>query len=78
MLAIMKLVSYIQSHECQTLHIGGGQEHSLRSGTENLEAIIDLDKAANIAQIELEDQFNHMNKLHVKALLASNHHIEIA
>ena len=65
----------------QALIIGGGQERSLRSGTENVPAIVGFGEAANIAQIELEDRFNHMNKLHVKlekALLASNPNIEIA
>jgi len=65
----------------QALIIGGGQERSLRSGTENVPAIVGFGEAANIAQIELDECFNHMNKLHVKlekALLASDHNIEIA
>ncbi len=65
----------------QALIIGGGQERNIRSGTENVYAIVGFGEAANIVFQDLDNRFAHMNKLHQKLeaeLLASNHHIEIA
>tara|TARA_B110000503_G_scaffold128659_1_gene200001 strand:+ start:8076 stop:9188 length:1113 start_codon:yes stop_codon:yes gene_type:complete len=61
--------------------IGGGQERNLRSGTENVPAIVGFGEAAHIAKEELSSRFDHMSKLHIKLeteLLKSNHDIEIA
>jgi len=61
--------------------IGGGQERNMRSGTENVPAIVGFGEAAHIVKAELGLRFEHMNKLHIKletALLASDHDIEIA
>ena len=60
--------------------IGGGQERNLRSGTENVPAIIGFGEAAKIAKQELKTRSIHMNKLRTKlekALLSSNKDIEI-
>ncbi|MDG1436681.1 MAG: cysteine desulfurase family protein [Rickettsiaceae bacterium] len=64
----------------QPLIIGGGQERNLRSGTENVPAIVGLGEAARIAQEELEERWAHMNKLRSileEKVLASNKNIEI-
>ncbi|MDP4708575.1 MAG: cysteine desulfurase [Rickettsiaceae bacterium] len=63
------------------IFIGGGQERNLRSGTENVPAIVGFGEAAHIVKAELGSRFEHMNKLHIKletALLESDHDIEIA
>ena len=60
--------------------IGGGQERSLRSGTENVPAIVGLGFAAKLAKEELSDRYAHMFKLQSKLermLLESYHPIEI-
>jgi cysteine desulfurase len=61
--------------------IGGGQEKSLRSGTENVPAIVGLGIAAKLAKEELSERRAHMVKLQSKLekmLLESDHSIEIA
>jgi len=61
--------------------IGGGQEKSLRSGTENVPAIIGLGLAAELAKAELSQRHSHMLALQSKLekkLLNSSHPIEIA
>lgn len=60
--------------------IGGGQERSLRSGTENVPAIVGLGLAAKLAKEELSDRHAHMAMLQSKLekmLLESDHSIEI-
>jgi cysteine desulfurase len=60
--------------------IGGGQEKSLRSGTENVPAIVGLTIASNLAKKELSDRSSHMALLQSKLermLLKSDHLIEI-
>lgn len=46
--------------------IGGGQERGLRSGTENVPAIVGFGKAAKITKKELENNISHMKKLQKK------------
>lgn len=63
------------------LIIGGKQERNLRSGTENVPAIVGFGEAATIAKEELDLRFSHMSNLHTKLeseLLADNPNIEIA
>jgi cysteine desulfurase len=43
--------------------VGGGQERNIRSGTENVPAIIGFGEAANIAKEEIDLRFAHMIKL---------------
>jgi cysteine desulfurase len=60
--------------------IGGGQERSLRSGTENVPAIVGFGEAAKLAKNELSERQAHMLKLQTKLekmLLASDHDIKI-
>ncbi len=45
---------------------GGKQEQSLRAGTENIEAIVGLGKAAELVSIELADRNAHMRNLQQK------------
>lgn len=61
--------------------IGGGQERSLRSGTENVPAIVGFGYAARLAKNELADRHLHMARLQSKlekSLLEAKHLIEIA
>ncbi len=58
---------------------GGGQEHGLRAGTENLAGIVGFGKAAELAQHELEARKRHMRALRdaLEAGLRSMHGIDI-
>ena len=42
---------------------GGGQEHGLRSGTENISGIVGFGKAAEIARIEMKSESNRIVKI---------------
>lgn len=42
---------------------GGGQEHGLRSGTENISSIVGFGKAAEIARIEMKSESNRIVKI---------------
>ena len=60
--------------------IGGGQERSLRSGTENVLAIVGFGVAADIASKDLTHRAEHFKKLQLKlesALLMQNPNIKI-
>jgi len=53
---------------------GGGQERGLRSGTENIPAIVGMGKAAEIARIEMEPEARRLSQLRdklIKGLLES-------
>jgi len=43
--------------------LGGGQEHGLRSGTENVANIVGFGKACELAKLHLSDNISHMKKL---------------
>lgn len=43
--------------------LGGGQEHGLRSGTENVANIVGFGKACELATLNLSDNISHMKKL---------------
>lgn len=43
--------------------LGGGQEHGLRSGTENVANIVGFGKACELAKLNLSDNISHMKKL---------------
>ncbi|WP_428326400.1 cysteine desulfurase family protein [Nitrosopumilus sp.] len=43
--------------------LGGGQEHGLRSGTENVANIVGFGKACDIAKTNLDENISHMKKL---------------
>ena len=43
--------------------LGGGQEHGLRSGTENVANIVGFGKACDIAKTNLNENISHMEKL---------------
>ncbi len=43
--------------------LGGGQEHGLRSGTENVANIVGFGKACEIAQSDLQENLSHMTHL---------------
>ena len=43
--------------------LGGGQEHGLRSGTENVANIVGFGKACELAKLNLSDNTSHMKKL---------------
>ena len=45
------------------LILGGGQEHGLRSGTENVANIVGFGKACELARLHLSDNISHMQKL---------------
>ena len=45
------------------LMLGGGQEHGLRSGTENVANIVGFGKACEIAKAHLSENISHMEKL---------------
>ena len=45
------------------LILGGGQEHGLRSGTENVANIVGFGKACEIAKVHLSENISHMKKL---------------
>lgn len=49
--------------EIDPMLVGGGQENGLRSGTENVAAIVGFGKAAELALIELEQRKEHLLKL---------------
>jgi len=52
-----------QTELMQPLFTGGGQELSLRSGTENVAAIVGFGKAAELARVELDARQQHNLKL---------------
>lgn len=43
--------------------LGGGQEHGLRSGTENVANIVGFGKACELAKLNLSNNISHMKKL---------------
>ena len=43
--------------------LGGGQEHGLRSGTENVANIVGFGKACELAKLHLSENISHMKKL---------------
>ena len=43
--------------------LGGGQEHGLRSGTENVANIVGFGKACELAKLNLSENISHMKKL---------------
>jgi cysteine desulfurase len=43
--------------------LGGGQEHGLRSGTENVANIVGFGKACELATLHLDENIDHMKKL---------------
>ena len=43
--------------------LGGGQEHGLRSGTENVANIVGFGKACELAKLNLSDNISHIKKL---------------
>ena len=45
------------------LILGGGQEHGLRSGTENVANVVGFGKACDIAKSNLNENISHMKKL---------------
>lgn len=45
------------------LILGGGQEHGLRSGTENVANIVGFGKACDLAKTNLSENISHMKKL---------------
>ena len=52
-----------EDYHLDALIIGGGQEKSLRSGTENVPAVVALGEAARLVSDELEERINHMQEL---------------
>lgn len=67
---------YIKSGiHIQPLLYGGGQEHMLRSGTENVPAIVGFGKAAELAYANVEEKRAHIKKLH-EALRKGIHGID--
>lgn len=58
-----------KSLNIEPLLLGGGQEHNLRSGTENVAAIVGFGKAAELAKSELESR--HATMLELRTLLES-------
>jgi len=58
----------------QPIIYGGGQERGLRSGTENIPAIVGMGKAAEVAKIEMETEARRLSQLRdklIKGLLES-------
>ncbi|MBT5842254.1 MAG: cysteine desulfurase, partial [Thaumarchaeota archaeon] len=55
--------------------LGGGQEHGLRSGTENVANIVGFGKACEIAKNNLTENISHMKKL--QEILVDKVHKEI-
>jgi cysteine desulfurase len=47
---------------------GGGQERGLRSGTENIPAIVGMGKAAEIAKVEMKTQSERLTRLRDKLI----------
>jgi cysteine desulfurase len=45
------------------LILGGGQEHGLRSGTENVANVVGFGKACELAKLHLSENISHMKKL---------------
>jgi cysteine desulfurase len=45
------------------LILGGGQEHGLRSGTENVANVVGFGKACELAKLHLSENIFHMKKL---------------
>ncbi len=61
----------------QSIMPGGGQERGLRSGTENIYAIVGMGKAAEIAQKEMKNEKNRLQKIR-DSLIDEITHIEEA
>ncbi|MDA9163774.1 cysteine desulfurase [Rickettsiaceae bacterium] len=62
------------------IFVGGGQEKSLRSGTENVPAIVGFGTAADIVRKNLQQRAEHLKNLQIKLetdLLKSNPNIKI-
>lgn len=54
---------------------GGGQEHGLRSGTENVAGIVGLGKAAEISRIEMTEEATRLVKLRNRIVTSTQEHI---
>jgi cysteine desulfurase len=52
----------------QSIMPGGGQEHGMRSGTENVFAIASMGEAASIAKKEMKDENNRLTKIRDKLI----------
>ncbi|WP_333873224.1 cysteine desulfurase family protein [Methylobacter sp.] len=52
-----------KSVEINPVLLGGGQEHGLRAGTENVAAIVGFGKAAELAKTELAERHGYLLKL---------------
>jgi cysteine desulfurase len=71
---------YQSKHQLLPLMVGGGQERGVRSGTENVSAIVGFGKAAEIVKARLETNYNHlksMQKVLEETLLAKNPEIKV-
>ncbi len=49
--------------DIEPIILGGGQEHGLRSGTENVANIVGFGKACELAKLHLSENISHMKKL---------------